>query len=80
MTSPYYTHFTWPYFGAVRHYSHTVGHAGSTTGNVYADITLTQSKVKVKVTGLRKLRQLPKIALLYVYLLRDFGMELKLDA
>jgi len=65
MTSPYYTNFTWPYFGATRHYRHTVGRAGSsTTGSVYADMTLTRSKVKVKVTGLLKLRQLPKIALL----------------
>jgi len=29
-----------------------VGYAGSTTGIVHADMTLTQSKVKVKVTGI----------------------------
>ena len=40
-----------------------VGHAGSPTGIVHADMTLTQSKVKVKVTGLLKFRKLPKIAL-----------------
>jgi len=62
MISPYYTNFTWPYFGAVRHYSHTVGHAGSTTRSVYVDMTLTRAKVKV--TGLLRLRQLSKIALL----------------
>jgi len=28
-----------------------VGHAGSPTGNVGADMTLTRSKVKVKVAG-----------------------------
>jgi len=28
-----------------------VGHARSTTGIVYADVALTRSKVKVKVTG-----------------------------
>jgi len=63
VTFPCYTNFKWLYFGAIRHHSHTVGHAGSTTGSVYADMTLTRSKVKVKVTGLLNLRQLPKIAL-----------------
>jgi len=56
-----------------------VGHAGSPTGIVHADMTLTQSKVKVKVTGLLKFRKLPKIALSYVCLLRHFNMELKSD-
>ena len=46
-------------------------------GIVYVDVTLTRYKVKVKVTGLLNFRKLPKIALLYVYLLRHFGVELK---
>ena len=33
---------------------HVVGHAGSPTGIVHADMTLTRSKVKVKVTELLK--------------------------
>jgi len=43
--------------------NHTVGHAGSPTGTVHADMTLTRSKVKVKVTGLWKFLTLPQIAL-----------------
>jgi len=43
-------------------YSHMVGHAGSTTRTVYADVTLTWSKVKVKVTEHLNFRQLPIIA------------------
>jgi len=39
-----------------------VGHADSTTGIVYADMTLTQSKVKV--TGLLNFRQLAKPCML----------------
>ena len=35
-----------------------VGRAGSPTGTVHADMTLTRSKVKVKVTGLLKFRKL----------------------
>jgi len=31
-------------------YSHTVGRAGSSTCIAYVDVTLTRSKVKVKVT------------------------------
>jgi len=31
--------FKWPYFGTSRRYSHIVGHAGSTTGIVHADVT-----------------------------------------
>ena len=41
-----------------------VGHAGSTTGIVHADVTLTRSKVKVKVTGLLNFRQLAKPCML----------------
>ena len=37
-----------------------VRHAGSTTGIVHADVTLTQSKVKVKITGLLNFRKLAK--------------------
>jgi len=37
-----------------------VGHAGSTTGIVHADMILTRSKVKVKVTGLLNF---PKLAM-----------------
>jgi len=61
--SRYYTNFKWPYFGAVRRHSHTVGHDGSTIGIVYTDVTLTRSKAKIKFTELLKLRQLSKIAL-----------------
>ena len=41
-----------------------VGHAGSTTGIVDADVTLTRSKVKIKVTGLLNFRQLAKPCML----------------
>jgi len=41
-----------------------VGHAGSTTGIVHADVTLTRSKVKVKVTGLLHFRKLAKSCML----------------
>ena len=37
-----------------------VGHAGSATGTVHADMTLTRSKVKVKLTGLLNFRKLAK--------------------
>jgi len=37
-----------------------VGRAGSPTGTVHADMTLTRSKVKVKVTGLLNFRKLAK--------------------
>ena len=37
-----------------------VGRAGSTTGTVHADVTLTRSKVKVKVMGLLNFRKLAK--------------------
>ena len=39
-------------------------HAGSTTGIVHADMTLTRSKVKVKVTGLLNFRKLAKPCML----------------
>jgi len=41
-----------------------VGHADSTTGIVHADMTLTRSKVKVKVTGLLNVRKLAKPCML----------------
>ena len=41
-----------------------VVHAGSTTGIVHADMTLTRSKVKVKVTGLLNLRKFAKPCML----------------
>jgi len=37
-----------------------VGRAGSTIGTVHADVTLTLSKVNVKVTGLLNFRKLAK--------------------
>jgi len=37
----------WPYFGNAWGYSQMVGRAGSPTGIVHADVTLTRSKVKV---------------------------------
>jgi len=56
-----------------------VRHVGNPTCVVHADMTLIQSKVKIKVTGFLTFRKLPKIALFYVYLLRHFGMKLKTD-
>jgi len=41
-----------------------VGPAGSPTCTVYVDVTLTRSKVKVKVTGLLNVRQLAKPCML----------------
>jgi len=40
---------------------HKVWRAGSSTCIVYADMTLTRSKVKLKVTGLLNFRKLSKI-------------------
>jgi len=56
-----------------------VGRAGSPTSTVHADVTLARSKVKVKVTELSNFRKLLKLSLFYVYLLRRFGVELKID-
>jgi len=55
----YLTTFKWPYFGSAWHYSHVVEHVGSPTCTVYVDMTLTWSKVKVKVTEHLNFRQLP---------------------
>jgi len=41
-----------------------VKHAGSSTRIVHADVTLTRSKVKVKVTGLLNFRKLAKPCML----------------
>jgi len=41
-----------------------IGHAGSPTGIVHADMTLIRSKVKVKVTGLLNFQQLAKPCML----------------
>jgi len=41
-----------------------VGRAGSPTGIVHADMTLTKSNVKVKVKGLLNFRQLAKLCML----------------
>jgi len=51
------------YFGSACGCSHMVGHAGGPTGIVNADMTLTLSKVKVKVMGLVKFRKFLKISL-----------------
>jgi len=56
---PYFTIFQWPYFGSVWRYSHMVGRATSSTRTVYIDMTLTRSKVKVKVTEHLNVPQLP---------------------
>ena len=55
----YFTDFKWPYFGTAWYYSHVVGRAGSPSCTVYVDMTLTWSKVKVKVTEHLNFRQLP---------------------
>ena len=51
-------------------YSHMVGHAGSPARTVYDDVTLTRSKVNVKVTKHLNFRQLPITAHFQIYLLR----------
>jgi len=60
----YFRKFKWPYFGTAWSYSYMVGYAGSPTGTVYVGVTLTRSKVKVKVTGLFNFRQLAKPCML----------------
>jgi len=51
-------------------------HVGPT---VYVNVTLTRSKVKVKVTEHLNFRQLAITAHFYVYFLRHFRTELKTD-
>jgi len=58
------TKFKWPYFCIAGHYSHVVEPAGSPTRTVYVDLTLTRSKVKVKVTDHLNFRQLAKPCIL----------------
>jgi len=55
----YFTIFKWPYFSSAWGYSQMVGHAGSPTHVLYVDVTLTRSRVKVKVTDLPKFRKSP---------------------
>jgi len=43
-----------------------VGHAGSSTGIVHADMILTPCRVKVKVTELLNFQKLPKTALSFI--------------
>jgi len=56
-----------------------VGHAGIATRTVYVGMTLTRSKIKVKVTEHLNFQKLPITAHLYVYPLRHFPVELKTD-
>jgi len=60
----YFTTFKWPYLGSAWDYSQMVGSVSSSAGIVHADVTLTRSKVKVKVTGLLNFRQLAKPCML----------------
>ena len=60
-------------------YSHTIGYAGSPTCAVYVNVTLTRSKVKVKVTDHLNFRQLPINVHFQVYLLCHFRVEIKTD-
>ena len=53
-----------------------VGHAASPIRTVYVDVTLTRSKVKVKITEHLNFQQLPITAHFHVYLLRHFRVEL----
>ena len=43
-----------------------VGHTRSSAGTVHADVTLTRSKVKVKVTELPKFQKMAKAALDFI--------------
>jgi len=54
----YYTNFKGPHICIVRGYSHMVGYAGSAIRIAHASMTLTWSKVKVKVIELLKFRNL----------------------
>jgi len=75
----YFTKLKWPYFGSAGRYSQMVGRADSPTCILYADVTVTQSKVKVKVTGLLNFRQLAKpcmLAAMTAVRFRDFLVNL----
>jgi len=54
-------------------------HAVIPTRTVYVDVTVTRSKVNVKVTDHLNFRELTITAHFYVYLLRYFRAELKTD-
>ena len=60
-------------------YCHLIRPAGRPTCTVYADVTLTRSEVKVKVTDHLNFRQLPINVHFQIYLLRHFRVELKTD-
>jgi len=49
----YHTNFKWPYFHTAGGYGHKVGESGSPVCIVHIDVSLTWSKVKVKVTDLK---------------------------
>ena len=54
----YYTNLKSPYFRSAGGYGHMAGHAGSPMCIAHTDVTLTWSKLKVKVTDLVKFRKL----------------------
>ena len=54
----HFAKFKWPYFHTACGYSHMLGHGGSSVCIVHVDMTLTQSKVNIKVTGLLKFHKL----------------------
>jgi len=64
-----------------------VGYAGSPTYTAYVDMTLTQSKVKVKVTGVLNFRQLAKPCMLAAmtaaplrgFLVKELCKKIKMD-
>jgi len=58
--------------------SHGYGHTGSTTRTVYVDLTLTRSKVKLKVTEHLNFPKLPVTAHFQVYLPATFACSSKL--
>jgi len=58
----YFMKFKLLYFSSAWRHSQMVGHPGSPTGIVHADMTLTRSKVKV--TGLLNFRQLARPCML----------------
>jgi len=58
-----FTTFKRPYFRSVWRYSQIVGRAGSATGTVHANVTLTRFNVKVKVTGLLNFQKLAKLCM-----------------
>ena len=54
----HYTNFKWLYFHTAWGYRHMVRHAGSPICIAHADMTLTWSKVNIKVTDLLKFQKL----------------------